>query len=219
SKNKGKVNVVTHHGSRSFGARLYKTGMRIAQNFAKDIAPKGMDKNLAWIPFETQEGKDYWDALKIVRIWTKVNHYTIYDMVMDNLGMDGIDLLDRFWNEHNFVFKRGNLFYHAKGATPGWTDTYDRTLVPMNMAEPILVTRGTEVENGIGFLPHGAERNMSRTEFNKRYPDPKLPEGIDVRSFSGKVDTSELPQAYKNADEVKAQIQKYNLAEVLDEII
>src|SRR5690606_24551053 len=43
SKNKGKVNVVTHHGSRSFGARLYKTGMRIAQNFAKDIAPKGMD--------------------------------------------------------------------------------------------------------------------------------------------------------------------------------
>jgi hypothetical protein len=26
--------------------------------------------------------------------------------------------LDRFWNEHKFVFKDGDLFYLAKGATP-----------------------------------------------------------------------------------------------------
>lgn len=32
---------------------------------------------------------------------------------------------DRFWNEHNFVFRRSDgLFYHGKGATPAfdnWT--------------------------------------------------------------------------------------------------
>lgn len=216
SKNTGKVNVVTHHGSRSFGAFLYKKGMKIAKKFAKNIAPKGMRADYAWIPFNTKEGQDYWEALQIVRLWTMENHFRIHNMIQDKLG---IDQLDRFWNEHNFVFKRGDLFYHAKGATPGWNDTYDRTLVPMNMAEPILVTRGTEVENGIGFLPHGAGRNMSRTEYQRRFPNPALPEGIDVRSFSGKVDTSELPQAYKNADEVKSQIQKYGLAEVLDEIL
>ena len=216
SANTGKVNVVTHHGSRSFGAHLYKRGMKIAESFARNIAPKEMDKAYAWIPFDTEEGQEYWEALQIARLWTMENHYRIHDLIQEALGLD---IRDRFWNEHNFVFKRGDMFYHAKGATPGWKDTYERTLVPMNMSEPVLVTRGTDVDNGIGFLPHGAGRNMSRAEFKRRFPEPQLPEGIDVRSFSGKVDTTELPQAYKNADEVKSQIQKYGLADVLDEIL
>lgn len=214
-KSNGKTCVVTHHGSRGFGAKLFKRGMNIAQDFAKNIAPKGMDKKCAWIPMETQEGRDYWDALQIVREWTYENHKAIHDMVIAD---GGYSLEDRFWNEHNFVFKRGELYYHAKGATPGWLDTYDRTLVPMNMEEPILITRGTEVENGIGFLPHGAGRNMSRTMFNKRFPNPSLPEGIDIRSYSGVLDKSELPQAYKSATEVKQQMLDYDLAEVIDEI-
>ena len=215
-KSTGNVCIVTHHGSRGFGAKLFKKGVNIAHEFAKNIAPKGMNKSYAWIPTETQEGRDYWEALQIVREWTYQNHKAIHDMVFEN---GNFVFKDQFWNEHNFVFKRGDLYYHAKGATPGWKDTYDLTLVPMNMAEPILITRGTEVENGIGFLPHGAGRNMSRTMFNKRFPNPELPEGIDIRSYSGKLDTSELPQAYKSASEVKAQMLKYNLAEVVDEVL
>lgn len=214
-KSTGNTCIITHHGSRGFGARVFKKGMKIAQEFAKNIAPKGMDKSCAWIPMETQEGKDYWEALQIVREWTYANHKAIHDLIKWSLELKQGD---QFWNEHNFVFKRGDLYYHAKGATPGWRDTYDLTLVPMNMSESILITRGTEVENGIGFLPHGAGRNMSRTMFNKRYPNPSLPEGVDIRSYSGKLDTSELPQAYKNAQEVKDQMIKYNLAEVVDEI-
>jgi len=215
-KSTGNVCIVTHHGSRGFGARVFKKGMKIAQEFAKTIAPKGMDKICAWIPTETQEGRDYWEALQIVRHWTHDNHEAIHSMIH---RVGEYQVADYFWNEHNFVFKRGELYYHAKGATPGWKDTYDLTLVPMNIAEPILITRGTEVENGIGFLPHGAGRNMSRTMFNKLYPEPEIPEGIDIRSYSGKLDTSELPQAYKNADEVKAQMLKYKLAEVVDEVL
>ena len=33
---------------------------------------------------------------------------------------------------------------------------------------------------------------------------------IDARFFSGEVDTSELPGAYKNANEMIRQIEKYN---------
>lgn len=211
----GKVCVVTHHGSRGFGARLFKRGMKVAQEFAKNIAPRGMDKQCAWIPTETEEGQDYWEALQIVREWTYHNHQAIHDMIV---ASGSYDVTDRFWNEHNFVFEREGLYYHAKGATPGWLDTYSRTLVPMNMSEPVLITRGTEVDNGIGFLPHGAGRNMSRTAFKKRFPDPALPEGIDIRSHSGKVDVTELPQAYKSAAEVKQQMLDYGLAEVVDEI-
>lgn len=79
------------------------------------------------------------------------------------------------------------------------------------MAEPILITRGTEVKNGIGFLPHGAGRNMSRTTFKRRFPNPTPPAGVDLRSYSGRLDVTELPQAYKNAGEVKRQMQDYGL--------
>ena len=139
---------------------------------------------------------------------------TIHDLIIGNQNF-----VDRFWNEHNFVFEKDGLYYHAKGATPGWNDLYEQTLVPMNMEEPILITRGTGVENGIGFLPHGAGRNMSRKMFKEIFPNPSLLEGIDVRFFSGKPDVTEYPQAYKNAQEVRQQMKKYNLAEVVDEIV
>lgn len=228
SKEKGKVCLVTHHGSRSFGAKLYKAGMRIASRFAKDIAPIEVCNNtaltegyhagnLAWIPYDTPEGKEYWEALGIVKDWTKANHKAIHTMVQEYLELD---IVRNFWNEHNFVFKKGDTFYHAKGATPSQSLGYDYTLVPLNMAEPILITKGTGVENGIGFLPHGAGRNMSRKEFNRKYPNPKVPEGITLISYTGTLDTTELPQAYKSAEEVKYQmINKYKLAEVSDEVI
>lgn len=208
--------IVTHHGSRGFGAKVFKAGLKEAQEFAKQIGPQDMPKQYAWIPMETQEGRDYWEALQIVREWTYHNHKAIHDMVTECVSNE---ILWSFWNEHNFVFKRDNLYYHAKGATPGWNDTYDLTLVPMNMAEPILITCGTEVENGIGFLPHGAGRNMSRTKFKEMFPDPILPQGIDIRSYSGELDVTELPQAYKSAEEVERQMKHYSLATVQDRVL
>ena len=84
----------------------------------------------------------------------------IHDLVARSLG---VKIEDRFWNEHNFVFRRSDgLFYHAKGATPAWVDfaadSSGLTLIPLNMREPILITRGRDAENGLGFAPHGAGR-------------------------------------------------------------
>src|ERR1041385_805317 len=112
SKNTGETMMVTHHGSRGLGADLYKQGMKLAEKFRKEISPKTFHKN-AWIPYDTEEGKSYWEALQLTRKWTKLNHSTIHDATAQKLN---IDPLDRFWNEHNFVFKENDLFYHAKGA-------------------------------------------------------------------------------------------------------
>ena len=38
-------------------------------------------------------------------------------------------------------------------------------------------------------------------------------EGLDVRFFSGNIDISELPSAYKNADNVQAQMKEFGLGE------
>ena len=64
--------LITHHGSRGFGANLYGKGMKIAEQFRQELSPNTLKQN-AWIPFKTEEGKAYWEALQIVRKWTKKN--------------------------------------------------------------------------------------------------------------------------------------------------
>jgi tRNA-splicing ligase RtcB (3'-phosphate/5'-hydroxy nucleic acid ligase) len=222
----GQIALVTHHGSRKPGAMLYKAGMEAAERFRLVLSPE-TPKHNAWIPSESREGEAYWQALQVIRAWTKANHFAIHDLVAEVLSLER---KDRFWNEHNFVFRKSDgLFYHAKGATPAWGDfAHDSsglTLIPLNMAEPILVTRGLNAANGLGFAPHGAGRNFSRTAYMRRQAGKTEAEivaeqtaGIDARFFCGIPDVSELPGAYKNAAAVRVQIAEFGLAEVVDTI-
>ena len=227
SRNTGDTMLVTHHGSRGLGANLYTQGMKQAEIFRKELSPLTPEKN-AWIPFDTPEGQQYWQALQLVREWTKLNHSTLHDAVAQRLARAPHE---RFWNEHNFVFKEGDLFYHAKGATP-LDDKFvpDSTgglrLVPLNMREPVLVVKGATTATNLGFAPHGAGRNISRSRHKRNHAHKTTEQlfaeetaGLDVRFFSGHIDISELPSAYKNAALVQQQMQEFGLGEVLDEIM
>ncbi|NER17356.1 RtcB family protein [Spongiivirga citrea] len=226
SKATGNTMLITHHGSRAPGAKLYKKGMQIAERFRKDLSPKTLKQN-AWIPFETEEGKSYWEALQVIRQWTKTNHEVIHNATLKRLHLE---LENRFWNEHNFVFKDGDLFYHAKGATPldakFMPDITGPRLIPLNMAEPVLIVEGDTTATNLGFAPHGAGRNMSRTQ-HKKYKAHQTNDAIfaeetaelDVRFFSNEIDVSELPSAYKNAKAVRNQMDEFGLGTVIDEIM
>ncbi|WP_428645057.1 RtcB family protein [Roseibium sp.] len=225
SRKTGKTAMVTHHGSRGPGAGLYKIGMSIAEKFRRKLSPKTLKQN-AWIPAESEEGIAYWEALQLIRKWTKANHNALHQATVE---VSGSTHSERFWNEHNFVFERDGLFYHGKGATPAWdgyaADATGLTLIPLNMAEPVLVVRGKDAGHALGFSPHGAGRNYSRSEHKRRSvaksPEQMLreeTEGLDIRFFEQKIDISELPSGYKKADAVVAQIEKYGLAEIEDYI-
>ena len=127
------------------------------------------------------------------------------------------------------LFQRDGLFLHGKGATPAWDgyapDATGLTLVPLNMAEPVLVVRGQDNPAALGFAPHGAGRNFSRGEHRRRMegltPEAMLAReapGLDVRSWAGPVDASELPSSYKRAAEVVRQIESFGLATIEDYI-
>ncbi len=223
----GETIVVTHHGSRALGAHLYKKGMKYAEKYRKEHSPKTFKVN-AWIPYDTDEGKEYWEALQIIRAWTKLNHHTIHEAIYSNMKIDPIH---NFWNEHNFVFKEDDYFYHAKGATPlkdsFVPDSEDGLrLIPLNMAEPILIVKGETTENNMGFAPHGAGRNVSRSSHIRSLSHKSIESvfqeetaDLDVRFFSGHVDISELPSAYKNAEAVQKQMETFNLGEVKDKVL
>ena len=227
----GQTVMVTHHGSRGFGARLYKEGLKRAMRWRDKLSPSTISAN-AWIPFDSDEGREYWDALQVVRDWTKENHSCLHDLTVRSVQGE---VHHRFWNEHNFVFREEmpeghSVFWHAKGATPIHNDFMpDSTgvqIVPLNMAEPILFVKGSRNETNRGFAPHGAGRNMSRTAHKKKLAgrsDTEIlqaeTQGLDVRFYTGVTDISELPSAYKNADNVIADMQRFNLADVVDRVM
>lgn len=222
----GQTVLVTHHGSRAVGARLYARGMKVADKNRQMLSPE-TNKTNAWIPLDSREGEDYWAALQIVREWTKQNHTAIHDLALESVSGK---VAHRRWNEHNFVFRDDMTVYHAKGATPihdaYLPDTDGVQIIPLNMAQPILLVTGKRTDQNLGFAPHGAGRNKSRTAHLKSLAG-KLPadvlrketQGIDARFWCGEHDLSELPSAYKNAESVQADMKTFGLADVCDRVM
>ena len=228
----GKWNVlVTHHGSRGLGAHVYKRGQKSAEKHTAKIAA-GMPTAACWLNFDSVEGEAYWEALQYVSRWTRANHQCIHAGFAERLGTR---MEASVGNEHNFVWKRGNTFLHGKGATPAWPDETGRPqlgLIPLHMAAPILLVMGKDNAEFLSFAPHGAGRNVSRRAATKQYRsedgsidsrelarlvNTQTP-ALEIRWWHGKADLSETPMAYKSAEQVKAQIQHFNLAEVVAEI-
>jgi len=220
----GRTVLVTHHGSRKPGALLYRAGMRIAEGWRQKLSPKTLKQN-AWIPADSEDGRVYWSALQAIRAWTEANHRVLHEGVARGTGAQ---VTDQVWNEHNFVFEQDGLYHHAKGATPvdpAMVPGSDgRMLVPLNMAEPVLVIRGTGTA---AFAPHGAGRNMSRSAYKRQLLADGITEaqalaeqtaGIEARWHCGLPDVSELPGAYKSAAAVQEQMQRFGLAEVIDRV-
>lgn len=226
SRANGTTCLVTHHGSRGPGAGLYKLGMKEAEKWRKALST-GVLKQNAWIPSDTPEGEAYWEALQLIRKWTKANHNCLHQATT---VVAGATVKERFWNEHNFVFKQGDLFWHAKGATPiddaFLPDTNGLQIVPLNMAEPVLLIRADPNARNLGFAPHGAGRNYSRSAHKRARAGQteavifaEETKGLDVRFHSGNIDISELPSAYKPAGTVRDQMARFGLADVVDEIM
>ena len=226
SSKTGNTMMITHHGSRGPGARLYNKGMTTAARFKAILSPETLKQN-AWIPFDTEEGQEYWNALQAIRQWTKLNHELIHNTVAEKTGSV---IENRFWNEHNFVFKDGDIFYHAKGATPldakFMPDITGPRLIPLNMSEPVLIVEGATTTTNLGFAPHGAGRNMSRSQHKRNLEHMTNEEifaqetkDLDVRFYSNEIDISELPSAYKNAAAVRAQMTEFDLGTVIDEVM
>ncbi|MEL6274987.1 MAG: RtcB family protein, partial [Bacteroidota bacterium] len=222
SDQNGLVTLITHHGSRGFGAKVYQEGMKVAERFRQQLSPETLKQN-AWIPMNTEEGRLYWEALQIVRAWTKLNHATIHRLVT---VATEYRVARTIWNEHNFVFERKGFYYHGKGATPMWNhapkdeDVQVDRIIPLNMAAPILLIRGG-LKDAMEFSPHGAGRNMSRTAHAKSGVADFTREtaGLDIRSWSGKADESELPSAYKEANAIEREIAKHKLGKLSERIL
>jgi tRNA-splicing ligase RtcB len=198
--------LLSHSGSRGTGAAVCDHYSRLAMNLHPGL-PREM-RHLAWLPLESEEGREYWAAMNLMGRYAAANHAVIHRHVARAVGARVILDIE---NHHNFAWQEEHVIdgavrrvvVHRKGATPAHAGTLG--IIPGSMAAPGFVVRGRGVAASLHSASHGAGRRMSRTQARETYRWPHvrgLLEERGVQLLSAGID--EVPHAYKDIHEVMA---------------
>jgi tRNA-splicing ligase RtcB len=200
------VALLSHSGSRGTGAAVCDHYSKIAFSQFPDL-PSEL-KRLAWLSLDSQEGQEYWAAMKLMGRYATANHALIHQHMAANLGAEV--LLD-IENHHNFAWKERHVIggverevvVHRKGATPAGEGVLG--IIPGSMASPGFVVSGKGNAESLNSASHGAGRVMSRkaanAKFNWKDANRFLREkGVTLISAG----LDEVPMVYKNIHQVMA---------------
>jgi len=193
------VAVLTHSGSRGFGANIADYYTKLAKKTTP--LPKHA-QHLAWLDMNKEEGQEYWIAMNLALDYASACHHDIHRRLQKYLGAEPLAMVE---NHHNFAAKEIHdgveYIVHRKGATPASKDEYG--IIPGTMADFGYLVRGLGEPNSLRSASHGAGRVMSRKKakesFTKSYMRNYLKEKGIVVIGSG---LDEFPMAYKKIDEV-----------------
>src|SRR5262245_2828441 len=200
------VALLSHSGSRGTGAAVCDHYSKLAFAQFKDL-PNEL-KRLAWLPLDSAEGQEYWNAMELMGQYAAANHACIHQSIAQNLGAQvRLDLE----NHHNFAWKERHVIHgverevivHRKGATPAGAGVLG--IIPGSMASPGFVVSGKGIAASLNSASHGAGRLMSRKAANEKFNWKDVNRFLRDRGvtlISAGLD--EVPMAYKNIREVMA---------------
>jgi tRNA-splicing ligase RtcB len=181
------------------------------------------------VPFDSDEGRDYFKAMSAAANFAWANRELITWEVRRAwkgvLGDEAGELKTLYDVAHNIAKieeyvingRKEELLIHRKGATRAFPG--QPVLVPGSMGTRsyLLMGEETAMKESFGSSCHGAGRRMSRTEARRRTRGSELKqklsaEGITVNSGSLSGLAEEAPEAYKDVDQVVEVIQKSGIA-------
>jgi len=192
--------VLSHSGSRNFGAEICKHYTNIAK---EKLELSGEAARLAWLDLDSEEGQEYWLAMQLAGEYSHTNHRIIHKRIAKALGEKPLTIIE---NHHNFAWKEklpdGNeLVIHRKGATPAGINNVG--IIPGTMASPAFIVAGKGNEDSLQSAAHGAGRLMSRNAAKKTFTQSQLKKHLGeqkVELLGGGIDES--PFAYKDIHQV-----------------
>ncbi|HPU54655.1 MAG TPA: RtcB family protein [Verrucomicrobiota bacterium] len=201
------VALLSHSGSRGTGAAVCDYYSKLASQRCRSFLPAELLR-LAWLPLDSEEGQEYWNAMELMGRYAAANHACIHRHIARHLGAQVLlDLEDH----HNFAWKEKHVIdgverevvVHRKGATPAGRGTLG--IIPGSMASPGFIVSGKGHPESLDSASHGAGRAMSRkaasAKFNWKDVNRYLKQqGVTLISAG----LDEVPMAYKNIREVMA---------------
>ena len=205
------VGLLSHSGSRGFGATIAKNYMEIAME--QCLLPRSAH-HLAWLDLSTEAGQEYWLSMNLAGDYAKACHDQIHYHLSKYLGIKAVANIE---NHHNFAWKEvqidsAELIVHRKGATPAAKG--ELGIIPGSMTAPGYIVKGKGNAAALNSASHGAGRKMSRKAARESISGSEMKKILSrngVTLIGG--GTDEAPIAYKDIDEVM-QCQN-DLVEVL----
>ena len=201
------VALLSHSGSRGTGAAVCDHYSKLAFGRCRGSLPSELLR-LAWLPLDSQEGQEYWNAMELMGRYAAANHACIHRHIAENLAARVLLDLE---NHHNFAWKEKHVIdgvereviVHRKGATPAGQGVLG--IIPGSMASPGFVVSGKGNPESLDSASHGAGRAMSRKAANEKFNWKDVNRFLrehGVTLISAGLD--EVPMAYKNIREVMA---------------
>ena len=237
----GQVVVLIHSGSRGLGHQVctdYLAQMGPAMKKYNITLP---DRQLACVPIQSEEGQAYLGAMRAAANFAWANRQGIMHFLRRSFrtvfGAGArleliYDVCHNIAKHERYVVdgKKRDVLVHRKGATraypPGhreiplaYREVGQPVLIPGSMGTASWVLVGAEgaMRETFGSVCHGAGRLLSRTAAKKgrnaQEVKQRLEEmGILVRSETRDGILEEIPEAYKDVDEVIEVVHSAGLA-------
>jgi tRNA-splicing ligase RtcB (3'-phosphate/5'-hydroxy nucleic acid ligase) len=222
----GYIWIMIHSGSRNIGLKVAEHYNKLAQNLNERWCSK-VDKsvNLAFLPIETQEAKDYFIEMQYCVDFAFANR----KLMMNNIVSAFMDSFKGNFSELEFVniahnYARWenhfntNLIVHRKGATSAKDGEIG--IIPGSQGSKSYIVRGKGNADSFESCSHGAGRLLGRKEAERTLDleaeIAKLDRQGIIHSIRSKSDLDEAPGAYKNID-IVMENQK-DLVDILVEL-
>lgn len=237
----GRVVVLLHCGSRGLGHQVCTDFLAEMGAAMKRHGIHVPDRQLACVPIQSKEGQSYLKAMRAAANFAWANRQGILHLLRQSwqrvFGSQTwmrvlYDVCHNIAKREKYVVDgvKRDVLVHRKGATRAFPPGHPElpleyrpigqpVLVPgsMGTASWILVGQQKSMEESFGSVCHGAGRLMSRTAAKKgknarEVQDALASRGIIVRSETRDGILEEIPEAYKDVDEVIAVVQGAGLA-------
>jgi tRNA-splicing ligase RtcB (3'-phosphate/5'-hydroxy nucleic acid ligase) len=203
----GYVWLMIHSGSRNFGLKTadmyHKTAKQLCERWKSDIP----DKDLAFLPMDTQEGEAYFQAMNFCLRFAQANRSLMMSRFSQIIAeLTGAIIEDEVNIHHNYAALENhfgkNVLVHRKGATKA-TDGL-AGIIPGSMGTASFIVEGLGNPESFMSCSHGAGRKMGRKEATRVLnleEEQKKMEGI-VHGLRSVSELEEAPGAYKDIDQV-----------------
>lgn len=83
------LGMMTHSGSRGFGASVARHYSKLAQKLHPEL-PKDVI-HLAWFELDSEEGQQYWRAMQLAGQYAAANHNVVHRRLSEHLGLAALD--------------------------------------------------------------------------------------------------------------------------------
>lgn len=233
--------ILIHTGSRGLGHQVATDYLKIMQDAMPNYNIKVPDRELACVPFNSAEGKNYYKAMCAAANFAWCNREVITWEIREawkQLFPDKNELVLLYDVSHNIAKieeheidgKLQKLIVHRKGATRSFgprheeiperfQETGQPVIIPGSMGTASYILAGTSqsMMTTFGSSCHGAGRALSRRaskrQVNVAHLEKELNEkGIYVRAGSRSGVAEEAPEAYKDIDLVIETVHRANIA-------